>query len=112
MSYQIGDCLLNRIGTLTIPDMVDGHTAQMLLDYFAEHGYEGEAQKTADRLTIAVPRNALDDAQLAVCGRSWADEVNTYSEFVAKLCGMVWRHKRVMPTVSDTDNGVGSHAQN
>lgn len=66
MSYQIGDCLLDRNGTLTIPDTVDSHTVRMFLDYLAEHGYEGEAQETADRLSIAVPRDALNDAQLAV----------------------------------------------
>lgn len=50
MSYQIGDCLLDRSGTLTIPDTVDSHTAQTLLAYLAEHGYEGKAEETADRL--------------------------------------------------------------
>lgn len=66
MSYQIGDCLLDRSGTLTIPDTVDSHTAQTLLDYLSEHGYEGEAQETADRLTVSLPRATLDDAQLAI----------------------------------------------
>ena len=50
MSYQIGDCLLDRSGTLTIPDTVDNHTAQTLLAYLAEHGYEGVAEETADKL--------------------------------------------------------------
>lgn len=139
MSYQIGDCLLDRNGTLTIPDTVDSRTARMLLDYLAEHGYEGEAAETEDRLTIAVPRTILDDIQLAVLrqiiagrepllkraflaeslgievtdeqiGFPWfgftqdADEVNAYTEFVAKLCGMAQRQKRVMPTTADTDN--------
>lgn len=139
MSYQVGDCLLDRSGTLTIPDTVDNHTARMLLNYLAEHGYEGEAQESTDRLTIAVPRNVLDDAQLAVLrqivtGRepllkraflaenlpvevadeqisfAWfpftqdADEVNAYTEFIAKLCDMAQRQKRVMPTTADTDN--------
>lgn len=49
---------------MTSPDTVDSHTTRMLLDHLSEHGYEGEAQETADRLTIAVIRNALDDAQL------------------------------------------------
>lgn len=48
MNYQIGDCLLGRNGTLTIPDMMESHTAQTLLVYLDEHGYEGEAQ--ADHL--------------------------------------------------------------
>ena len=66
MSYQIGDCLLDRSGTLTIPDTVDSHTAQMLLAYLAEHGYEGTVEETADKLTISIPRDTLDDTQLAV----------------------------------------------
>ncbi len=67
MSYQIGDCLLDRSGTLTIPDTVDSHTAQTLLAYLDEHGYEGEAEETTDKLTISMPKRAiLDDAQLAV----------------------------------------------
>lgn len=66
MSYQIADCLLGRNGTLIVPDTVDGHTAQALLVYLAEHGYEGEAQESTDRLTISMPRTTLNDAQLAV----------------------------------------------
>ncbi len=66
MCYQIGDCLLDRNGTLTIPDAVDSHTAQTLLAYLDEHGYEGEAEETTDKLTISIPRATLDDAQLAV----------------------------------------------
>jgi len=66
MSYQIGDCLLDRNGTLTIPDTMDSHTAQTLLAYLDEHGYEGEAEETTDRLTISMPRATLDDTQLAV----------------------------------------------
>ena len=114
MSYQIGDCLLDRKGTLTIPD-------------------------TADRLTISIPRDTLDDTQLAVLrqiiasrepllkraflaenlcieatddqiGFPWfgftqdVDEVNAYTEFVAQLCDIAQRQKRVMPTTADTDN--------
>ena len=114
MSYQIGDCLLDRKGTLTIPD-------------------------TADRLTISIPRDTLDDTQLAVLrqiiasrepllkraflaenlcieatddqiGFPWfgftqdVDEVNAYTAFVAKLCDIAQRQKRVMPTTADTDN--------
>ena len=139
MSYQIGDCLLDRSGTLTIPDTVDNHTAQTLLAYLAEHGYEGVAEETADRLTISMLRATLDDTQLAVlrqivAGREpllkraflaeslpievtdaqisfpWfpftqdADEVKAYAEFIAKLCDMARRQKRVMPTTTDTDN--------
>ncbi len=66
MSYQIGDCLLDRNGTLTIPDTVDSLTAQMLLAFLDEHGYEGEAEETTDKLTISMPRATLDDTQLAV----------------------------------------------
>ena len=66
MSYQIGDCLLDKNGTLTIPDTVDSHTAQMLLTYLAAHGYEGEAERAADWLTPTVPKDTLNDAQLAV----------------------------------------------
>lgn len=33
-----------------------------------------------------------------------ADEVNAYTEFATKLCGMAQRQKRVMPAAADTDN--------
>lgn len=66
MSYQIGDCLLDRSGTLTIPNTMDSHMAQTLLAYLDEHGYEGEVEETADKLTISMPRDTLDDTQLAV----------------------------------------------
>jgi len=64
MCYQMGDCLLDKNGTLTIPDIVEKETAEMLLSYLEEHGYKGEVQETADRLTIDLPRTVLTDAQL------------------------------------------------
>ena len=66
LNYQIGDCVLDKNGTLTIPDTMDKHAAQNLLAYLAAHGYSGEPERTADRLTITMPRVTLDDAQLAV----------------------------------------------
>ena len=89
MSYQIGDCLLDRSGTLTIPDTVDNHTAQTLLAYLAEHGYEGVAEETADKLTISMPRDTLDDAQLTVLRQIVTGSRSSNGPFSPKICPLM-----------------------
>lgn len=61
-SYQIGDCILERDGTLTISDSIDAMT---LLNHLKERGWESGETDT-ERLTISVPRNTLSDEKLAM----------------------------------------------
>lgn len=131
-NYQIGDCILERDGTLTISDNIDAMT---LLNHLKEHGWESEE---TDCLTISIPRDALPDEKIAVleqiiAGKAsllkktigtdtltvkisgekisfpWfpytqdSDEIRAYTELVTKLCEMTNRQKRV-GTVKGTDN--------
>lgn len=61
-NYQIGDCILERDGTLTISDNIDAMT---LLNHLKERGWESGETDT-ERLTISVPRNTLSDEKLAM----------------------------------------------
>ena len=131
-NYQIGDCILECDGTLTIYDNVDAMT---LLNHLNEHGWESEE---TDCLTISIPRDALPDEKIAVLEQIIAgkasllkkaigtdtltikisgekisfpgfpytqdsDEIRAYTELVTKLCEMTSRQKRV-GTVKGTDN--------
>ena len=55
LAYKIGDCTLERDGTLRIPDRVDRGTVGSLLEYLKEKGFTGEAEQTEDRLTVSMP---------------------------------------------------------
>ena len=59
-NYQIGNCILERDGMLTISDSIDAMT---LLNHLKERGWESGETDT-DRLTISVPRNTLSDEKL------------------------------------------------
>ena len=61
-NYQIGDCILERDGTLTISDNIDAMT---LLNHLKERSWESGETDT-DRLTISVPRNTLSDEKLTM----------------------------------------------
>jgi len=61
-NYQIGDCILERDGMLTIPNNVD---SVALLNHLKERGWEIEETVT-DCLTISVPRDTLLDEKIAV----------------------------------------------
>ena len=61
-NYQIGDCILERDGTLTISDSIDAMT---LLNHLKERGWESGETDT-DCLTISVPRNTLSDEKLTM----------------------------------------------
>lgn len=61
-NYQIGDCILECDGTLTLPDNID---AMALLNHLKERGWESEEAVT-DRLTISVPRDMLPDEKFAM----------------------------------------------
>lgn len=59
-SYQIGDCILERDGTLTISSNID---SAALLNHLKECGWKSEETET-DYLTISVPRDTLPDAKI------------------------------------------------
>lgn len=61
-NYQIGECILERDGTLTIPDGIDSGA---MLDALKAQGWESEATGT-DRLTISLLRNTLPDEKITV----------------------------------------------
>lgn len=131
-NYQIGDCILERDGTLTIPSNIDSAT---LLNHLKEHSWESE--KT-DCLTISVPRDTLPNAKIEIleqiiAGKAnllkkaigtdtltvkisedsisfpWfpftqdSDEIRAYTELITRLCEMANRQKRA-GAVKETDN--------
>lgn len=61
-NYQIGDCILECDGTLTLPDNID---AMALLNHLKERGWESEEAVT-DRLIISVSRDMLSDEKFAM----------------------------------------------
>ena len=65
LSYKIGDCTLERDGTLRIPDTVDSETVDRLLKHLQEKGFTGEIEQTEDRLIITVPKNTFTEQALA-----------------------------------------------
>lgn len=138
-SYQIGDCILERDGKLIIPECMADETATALLEHLRSRGYVGEAVETEDRLTISMPRELLNSADIEILQQivtakapllkrafladgleavvtdtmisfpwfpftSDPDEANAYSTFVAKLCDITRRQKRVVATPAETDN--------
>jgi len=64
LSYKIGDCTLERDGTLRIPDTVDSETVDRLLNHLQEKGFTGEMEQTEDRLIITVPKNTFTEQAL------------------------------------------------
>lgn len=131
-NYQIGDCILERDGTLTIPDNIN---SAALLNHLKEHGWESE--KT-DCLTISVPRDTMPDEKIAIleqiiAGKTsllkkaigtdtltvkisedsisfpWfpftqnSDLVRAYTELITRLCEMANRQKRA-GAVKETGN--------
>lgn len=61
-NYQIGDCILECDGSLTLPDNID---AMELLNHLEERGWESKETIT-DRFTISVSRNILPDEKFAM----------------------------------------------
>ena len=64
LSYKIGDCTLERDGTLRIPDTVDSETIDRLLNHLQEKGFTGEMEQTEDRLIITGPKNTFTEQAL------------------------------------------------
>ena len=71
-NYQIGDCILERDGTLTISDNID---TMALLNHLEERGWESEEAVT-DRFTISVPRDTLPDAKIEILEQIIAGKAN------------------------------------
>lgn len=71
-NYQIRDCILERDGTLTIPDNAD---SAALLNSLKEQGWENGAAES-DRLTISVPRETLSDEKITVLEQIIAGKAN------------------------------------
>ena len=64
LAYKIGDCTLERDGTLRIPDSVDRGTVNSLLEHLKEKGFTGEAEQTEDRLTVSIPKDLFTQGAL------------------------------------------------
>ena len=71
-NYQIGDCILERDGTLTIPSNID---SVALLNHLKEHGWESDKTIT-DHLTISVPKDTLPDAKIEILEQIIAGKAN------------------------------------
>lgn len=67
-AYEIGGCLLDRLGTLHIGSEVDSETVSRLLGYLAEQGIVGEAENNADQacsgFVVSMPRDSFTDKAL------------------------------------------------
>lgn len=71
-NYQIGNCILERDGTLTIPSNID---SVALLNHLKEHDWESEETET-DCLTISVPRDTLPDTKIEILEQIIAGKAN------------------------------------
>lgn len=65
-NYEIGDCILDRSGKLSIPENMDDATVKKLLGHLKGRGYVSDGIEEADKLTINLPRADFTDAQLNV----------------------------------------------
>ncbi|MGS0763937.1 virulence protein [Syntrophomonas curvata] len=67
-AYEIGDCLLDRQGTLLIGSSLDNETVNHLLAHLEERGFAGKAADIASRehngLVISMPRDSFTDQSL------------------------------------------------
>lgn len=64
LAYKIGDCTLERDGTLRIPDSVDRGTVSSLLEHLKEKGFTGKAEQTEDRLVVSIPKELFTSEAL------------------------------------------------
>lgn len=67
-AYEIGDCLLDRQGTLLIGSSLDSETVNRLLAHLEGRGFAGKAADTASQeqsgLVISMPRDSFTDQAL------------------------------------------------
>ena len=64
LAYKIGDCTLERDGTLRIPDSVDREMVSSLLEHLKEKGFTGETEQTEDRMTVSMPKELFTPGTL------------------------------------------------
>ena len=64
-SYKIGDCTLEKDGTLRILDTVDTETVHRLLEHLQAKGFTGEMEQTEDKLVITVPKDSFTESALS-----------------------------------------------
>ncbi len=64
LTYKIGDCTLEKDGTLRIPDSVDRETVSNLLEHLKGKGFTGETEQAEDRLTVSIPRELFTQGAL------------------------------------------------
>lgn len=64
LSYKIGDCTLEKDGTLRISDSVDTETVNRLLTHLQEKGFTGEMEQTEEKLIISMPKDSFTDTAL------------------------------------------------
>lgn len=64
LAYKIGECILEKDGTLRIPDSVDRETVSSLLEHLKGKGFTGEAEQTEDRLTVSIPKDLFTPGAL------------------------------------------------
>lgn len=67
-AYEIGNCLLDRQGTLLIGSSLDSETVNRLLAHLEERGFAGKAAETTSQeqsgLVISMPRDSFTDQAL------------------------------------------------
>ena len=66
-AYEIGECILDRQGTLLIGSSLDSETVSRLLAYLEEHGFIDTAETSIEehsRLLISMPRGNFTDQAL------------------------------------------------
>lgn len=80
LAYKIGDCTLERDGTLRIPDSVDRGTVSNLLEHLKEKGFTGETEQTEDRLTVSIPRKLFT-----------SEALENLAKLVENKCGLMAR---------------------
>ncbi len=64
LTYKIGDCTLEKDGTLRIPDSVDRETVSNLLEHLKGKGFTGETEQAEDRLIVSIPRELFTQGAL------------------------------------------------
>ena len=64
-AYKIGEYILDREGTLHIPDTVDSTVIDKLVEHLSNVGFIGETEQECDKLIISIPRDTLTDLGLS-----------------------------------------------
>ena len=63
-NYEIGDCILDRNGKLTIPENLEDTTVKALLEHLKDRGYQSNGVEDIDKFTISLPRKDFTEGQL------------------------------------------------